>query len=58
MESESRWPNQPESLLLLVNYLDQEGRGAELLPYLSSLSRILPGNQAVMALVNKYANPR
>ena len=55
-ESELRWPNQPESLMLLVSYLDQEGRGTELLPYLSSLSRILPGNEVVQRLVAKYTN--
>ena len=55
-ESELRWPNQPESLLLLVNYLDQEERTTELLPYLSNLSRIMPGNQAVRALVIKYTS--
>jgi len=58
MDSELRWPNQPESLLLLVTYLDQEARSVELLPYLSSLSRILPGNQAVRALVAKYSGSR
>jgi len=57
-DSELQWPNQPESLMLLVNFLDQEGRGTELLPYLSSLSRILPGNQLVRALVAKYADIR
>lgn len=53
--SNLRWPNQPESLLVLVNYLDQESRGIELLPYLSSLSRLIPSDPNVAALVNKYA---
>jgi|TARA_B100000315_G_scaffold220027_1_gene222386 predicted CXXCH cytochrome family protein len=57
-ESEVTWPNQVETLLLLVNYLDQEGRAAELLPYLSNLSRIMPGNPAVTVLVNKYSQNR
>ena len=57
-QSEQQWPNQPDSLLLLVSYLDQEGEYRELLPYLSNLSRLLPGDPNVGALVNKYSISR
>ncbi|NKB34876.1 MAG: tetratricopeptide repeat protein [Pseudomonadales bacterium] len=53
-QSEENWPNQPESLLLLISFLDREERGIELLPYLSNLSRIMPSDPTVQALVNKY----
>lgn len=53
-QSEIIWPNQPETLFLIIGLLDTQNRANELLPYLSTLSRLLPGNQDVRALVNKY----
>ena len=54
IQSELQWPNQPDILMLLLTFLDQEGRGVELLPFLSSLSRILPSDPRVRSLVIKY----
>jgi len=54
--ADKRWPNQPELLMALINFMEREGKSAELLPYLSKLSRIAPAHPHVKTLIKKYAS--
>ncbi|MGB5705442.1 MAG: multiheme c-type cytochrome [Arenicellales bacterium] len=54
--ADSRWPNQYEILLTLVNFLDKAGQTSALYPYLSALSKIAPSSPDVQHFVQKYGN--
>lgn len=56
IDTNERWPNQYDLLMLLINFLEKSGDTMSVHQYLSTLTAIAPADPLVKALVRKYSH--